>query len=218
MSRIVIVPGLAVRGYAESAARAVRLRGHRVRLLRAPTWRGTPTDLERYGARLGASFERGGDPVDLLVGLSVGSQPAAVAAARSARVARLLLVSPTVDPRFRSIPSLVQQWFAGNRGHGEPRFFDQVGDWAQAGIPRIVAGFASAVRVPPLETVLPRVPAATTVALAQYDDLTSEEWAGRLAEIAGRPLLHLDGAPHSWPVGDRIGFADRIDALLEAAA
>lgn len=79
----------------------------------------------------------------------------------------------------------------------------------------MLVGIASAVRMPPLETVLPAVSARTTVALAEHDALTTAAWAQVLARIAERPLLRLAGASHSWPVDDQVGFADRVDTLLE---
>ncbi len=50
--RIFIVPGMAVREYARPAADAVSARGHRVELLKAPSWRGVPIGLSDYGYRL----------------------------------------------------------------------------------------------------------------------------------------------------------------------
>jgi hypothetical protein len=214
MARIVIVPGLGVRSYAVEPAQRLREAGHDVDLLRAPAWRGTPTDLEAYGRRLSADLDRRNEQVDLLVGLSVGTQAAAATAATSTRVRRLLLVSPTVDPRLRTLPRLLSAWWSGNDGGGEPGFFEQVPDWARAGVPRLVAGFVATLHAAPLEDVLPRVPARTTVVHAEHDDLGSAAWAGRLAAVAdGRFVLRAD-APHSWPVGDPDGFAAFVAELI----
>src|SRR4051794_2795008 len=95
VSRIVIVPGLAVRAYARPAALAARRSGLDVELLRPPAWHGAPADLAEYGVRLAERLEDRGGEVDVLVGLSVGSQAAAVAATRTRAVRHLLLVSPT---------------------------------------------------------------------------------------------------------------------------
>lgn len=211
--RILIVPGLAVRSYALPAARRARAAGHRVSLLRAPAWHGAPVDLDRYGARLAAHLERLGEPVDLLVGLSVGTQAAAAAARRTRLVRRLLLVSPTVDPALRTLPRLLGTWWRGNRGHGEPGFLEQVPDWLRAGVPRIAAGFLSTLRSPPLEQALPRVAARTTVAHAEHDDLGTAGWARELAHAAHGRYLLLHGAPHSWPAADPQGFVALVGAL-----
>lgn len=213
-ARIVVVPGLGVRTYAVEPVRRLRAAGHAVSLLRAPSWRGTPTDLEAYGRRLAADLESGRATVDLLVGLSVGTQAAAVAAAGSPRVRRLLLVSPTVDPGLRSLSRLLFAWWSGNDGHGEPGFLEQVPDWARAGVPRLVAGFTATLRATPLEDVLPTVAAAVTVVHAEHDDLGTSAWARALADGAGGRFLLREGAPHSWPVGDPDGFVEVVEELL----
>src|SRR5689334_4029259 len=94
--RVLVVPGLAVRSYARPPVRALRRAGIDATLLRPPAWTGAPADLAAYGARLAEAVEARGADVDLLVGLSVGTQAAAVASTRTRRVRRLLLVSPTV--------------------------------------------------------------------------------------------------------------------------
>jgi pimeloyl-ACP methyl ester carboxylesterase len=66
-----------------------------------PAWRGVEHDLERYGRNLAADIDRGGAPVDVLIGLSAGTQAAAVAASGTDLVKRLVLVSPTIDPAYR---------------------------------------------------------------------------------------------------------------------
>lgn len=215
--RIVIVPGLAVRSYASDAADAVSDAGYDVSLLRAPAWRGAPTDLEAYGRLLAADLDRRDEQVDVLVGLSVGSQAAAVAAASTARVRRLLLVSPTVDPQLRTLPRLIEVWWRGNQGHGEPGFLEQVPDWSRAGLPRILAGFASTLRAQPLEHVLPRVSADITVIHTEHDDLGTAAWAEQLATLSRGRYLWRPNAPHSWPVADGAGFVSVIDRLLAAS-
>jgi hypothetical protein len=215
VGRVVIVPGLGVRTYAEDAAGRLRRDGHRVSLLRAPSWRGAPTDLEAYGRLLAEDLARRDERVDLLVGLSVGTQAAAAAALASSRVHGLLLVSPTVDPRLRSLPRLLRAWWSGNEGHGEPGFAEQVPDWARAGVPRLAAGFVGTLRAVPLEQVLPHVEAQVTVVHAQHDDLGSESWAQQLATGAGGRFVRRADAPHSWPVGDADGFAALVGELLD---
>ena len=209
-----IVPGLGVRSYAADAAQRVRAAGHDVSLLRAPAWRGAPVDLESYGLVLAADLDARDEQVDLLIGLSVGTQAAAAAAAVSDRVRRLLLVSPTVDPRLRSLPRLLWTWWRGNDGDGEPGFVEQVPDWAHAGVPRLVAGFLATPRAEPLEAVLPMVQARVTVVRAEHDDLGTAGRAQQLAEAAGgRFVLRLD-APHSWPASDADGFAAFVHGLI----
>jgi hypothetical protein len=77
---VIVVPGLAVHAYAEPPVRHLRDNGYDATLLSPPTWRGIDHDLERYGRNLAADIDREGAPVDVLIGLSVGTQAAAVAA------------------------------------------------------------------------------------------------------------------------------------------
>lgn len=214
VARVVVVPGLGVRSYALAPVERLRRGGHRVSLLRAPAWRGAPTDFEAYGRVLAADLDRRDEVVDLLVGLSVGTQAAAAAARLSSRVRGLLLVSPTVDPGLRSLPRLLSAWWGGNAGHGEPGFVQQVPDWAHAGVPRLAAGFVRTLRAVPLEQVVPDVLAEVAVVHAEFDDLGTEAWARQLAAVAGGRFVRRDGAPHSWPVGDGDGFLDLVDELV----
>ena len=129
MSSVWIVPGLAVHRYAIPAADALRRKGHDVRLVEPPGWPGRPAELDRFGEALAAEIadtvggaarealaaeiaDTVGD-VDLLVGLSVGGQAAAVAAATTPGIRRLLLVSPTIDPDHRTRRALLAGWLRG---------------------------------------------------------------------------------------------------------
>lgn len=208
-----IVPGLAVRSYVQPPADALRRHGYEVDLLEPPAWRGSPTDLRDYGERLAAAIERHQRPVSVLVGLSVGTQAAAVAAAASDRVERLLLVSPTVPPELRNRPRLLARFFLGSSEHPDsPTFRSQLPDWRQAGARRILAGFGSAIDLH-LEYVLPDVGADLTVVHADTDQLTSHAFAAALAAEHGGRLLLAPNAPHSWPIGDHDRFLGLIDEL-----
>src|SRR5205823_14713028 len=101
-------------------------------LLPAPGWRGVEDDVERYGRALGADIDRAGAPVSVLVGLSIGTQAAAVAAASTSLVERLVLVSPTIDPQYRT-PLKQFVVFAKGNPHERFRTVRQVPDWSRAG-------------------------------------------------------------------------------------
>jgi hypothetical protein len=211
---IVIVPGLAVRSYAIAPARELKARGHEVHLLRPPAWQGAASSLGRYGRLLARQLDERGRDVSLLIGLSVGTQAAAVAAAESSRVKRLVLVSPTVDPRNRTFLKLLRAWVFAPSDSGDPGFISQLPDWSHAGIPRIVSGFVSALGLP-LEDILPRTSASLTVVHADHDHLGSAEWAARLASENHGSYVLRENAPHSWPVDDEKGFADFVDSILK---
>jgi hypothetical protein len=78
VARVLLVPGAAVRSYVRQAVEELRDRGLDAELLPAPGEPGASADLGEYGRALGARVENG-EPVDLLIGLSVGAQAAAAA-------------------------------------------------------------------------------------------------------------------------------------------
>jgi pimeloyl-ACP methyl ester carboxylesterase len=211
MADVVIVPGLGVRSYVEPAAAALRERGHRVELRRAPAWRGEPADLRLYGERLAAEFRRAHRDVDLLIGLSVGTQAAAVAAA-ACPVGHVLLVSPTVDPARRSRRRLIAAWLQPDGHPDSPTVREQVPDWWQAGPLRLYHGLVSATQVH-LEAVVPRIAAPVAIVHGEHDTLSPHTFAAALAAL-GPQLIEMPGAPHSWPVGDHARFVELVDRLV----
>src|SRR3954467_415106 len=74
-----MVPGAAVRSYVRPAVEVLAERQVDVHLLPAPGDPGVPADLRRYGEVI-AGWLANGRAVDLLIGLSVGSQVVAAAA------------------------------------------------------------------------------------------------------------------------------------------
>lgn len=210
--RVVIVPGLGVRGYVQGPVRALRARGVGVELLTAPGQPGSPADLRAYGMSLGARMNAA-PSIDMLVGLSVGAQAAAVAAAVTRQVSRLVLVSPTVDPQARSVPRLLARWTAGGRRESPRLLLEQAPDWWRSGPSRLWAGVRSAIRLR-LEDVLPDVEAELTVVHAEHDAITSHSYAAGLAADHGGRLLVVPGGTHSWPYAHAGQFADTVEGLL----
>jgi hypothetical protein len=209
---VVIVPGLAVRSYVQDAAEELIARGYVVTLLPAPAWRGVPKILKSYGSQLAGRLDRGGRDVDLLVGLSVGCQAAAITAAQSAMVKQLLLVSPMVDPHDRTRLRLLAAWLF-RRQRGDRGFTEQLGDWAHAGIWRILAGFFSALDIL-LEQELPAFDGRVTIVQPEWNTLSTTEYASRLAVENSARFVLMPRAAHSWPVNDAVRFANLIDELL----
>jgi hypothetical protein len=213
VAQVVIVPGAAVRSYLRSAVDAVRARGIDVELLPAPGSPGVPADLARYGRRLAERIARGG-PVDVLIGISVGAQAAAVAAAAVpvVRVRNLVLVSPTVDPRSRSVPRLLRRWLVEGRKERSALLLEQAPDWWRAGAGRLYRLVRSAVAVE-VERVLPAVEARTTIVHAAADGITSHGYAASLAADHGGRFVVVPGATHSWPYRDGERFADLVEEV-----
>ncbi|MEO6116964.1 MAG: hypothetical protein ABIP33_11315 [Pseudolysinimonas sp.] len=216
MARILIVPGLSVRTYAKPTAAALERAGHRVTLLAAPAWRTARADLPDYGRMLAQQLEERDEIADLVVGLSVGTQAAACAAAETDRIRRLMLISPTVDPVHRSFGKLMRRWSKGD-SEGAPEKDGlqlHLGDWSHSGPIRIVTAVRSALRTP-LEDVLMRVNAEVTMVHNQFDVLSTSAWVRSLA-VDDAHFLEMAGAPHSWPVDDEDNFVEVVDQVLGA--
>jgi hypothetical protein len=213
VTRVLIVPGAAVRRYVEPAAQALQARGVDTHLLAAPGGPGARADLRVYGAQL-AQRLAGGPPVDLLVGLSVGAQAVVVAAAAAPRsqVRQLMLVSPTVDPQTRTGPRLLARWLGGGRVERPTLLREQAPDWRRAG-PRRLAELVRSALTLRIEDVLADVPAALTVVHGENDLITSHAYAAQLADHGGA-LFVVPQATHSWPHADADRFADLVQEVI----
>jgi pimeloyl-ACP methyl ester carboxylesterase len=214
MSRVVIVPGLAVQRYVRPAAQALRSHGHTAELLDPPAWRGCPADLVTYGHQLAVSLNTDRRPVSLLVGLSLGTQAATVTATLTDRVQRLLLISPTVDPDRRSRLKLMATFLAGENHPDSPKFTQQLPDWIRSSPRRIADGLRSALSLH-LEEALTEVNVPLTIVHTTSDPFTSHAYAAALASAHSGQLLVAPDAPHSWPTGDEDRFLRLVDELLQ---
>jgi hypothetical protein len=213
MSRIMVVPGMAVREYARPACDAVAARGHRVDLLRAPSWRGLPVGLDDYGHRIADELERKQTDVDVLIGLSVGTQVVAAATTKTDRVKTVVLISPTFDPRIRSFRGTVRTYLERGEGDDQSDWGRQLRDWTHTDPVRIGLALRSAVNSP-IEAVLPGVRAKLVTVHAEHDRMSRPEWVRSLAEDNGGRYHYQPGGKHSWPVEDVETFADFVDGLL----
>lgn len=213
--RIFIVPGMAVREYARPAAGAVASRGHRVELLTAPSWRGVPVGLPGYGHRLAEQFDAKEVDVDLLIGLSVGTQVAAAAATRTGRIRNLMLISPTFDPQIRSLRGTTSRWFERGEGDDQSDWGRQLRDWTHTDPVRIGLSLRSGLNAP-IEETLPHVRSDLTVVHAEHDRMSRPEWVESLADENGGRYHYQHGGKHSWPVEDVETFADLVDELIAA--
>ena len=214
--KIIVVPGLAVRRYAEEPAERLRQAGYEVDLPPALAWRGVPVDVAAYGRELGAEIVAAGNPVDVLVGLSAGTQAAAVAAATTPLVRRLVLVSPTMDPDSRTLVKMLGRYLKPNPNEKVALFSEQLPDWSKAGPRRILNGFRSSLEVQ-LENILGDVAAELTIVHADYDQLTSYAFAAQLAASFGGTLLVAPSGSHSWPTNDSEGFLRLINELMDSS-
>jgi pimeloyl-ACP methyl ester carboxylesterase len=213
MSRIFVVPGMAVREYARPACEALEARGHRVELLKAPSWRGVPVGLTDYGHRIAEELDRKQTDLDLLIGLSVGTQVVAAAATRTTRVKTVMLISPTFDPKIRSMRGTMSRWFERGEGDDQSDWGRQLRDWTHTDPVRIGLALRSALREP-LEDVLPHVKSKLVTVHAEHDRMSRPEWVESLAVENDGRYHYQPGGKHSWPVEDVETFADFIDGVV----
>lgn len=213
VTRVLIIPGAVVRSYVQPAADALCDRGVEARLLAAPGEPGAQPDLRSYGKELARQISRT-DPLELLIGLSVGAQAAAVAATTAPSMVRhLMLISPTVDPQVRTVPRLLGRWLAGGRLEQPGLFLEQSPEWRRAGPQRLSQVVRSALRVR-IEDILGTLRARLTVVHAEHDVITSHCYAAELAADHGGELIIVPDATHSWPYADADRFADTVQNLL----
>lgn len=148
--------------------------------------------LEELAALLRARLD--GGPV-VLAGHSQGCQVAA-AAAVDPRVAALVLLGPSTDPRLRSPWGLTLRWL--RTAVGEPRWQLPLVlvQWARTGPVRMRELWrrASPDRI---DHRLARVPVPVVVVRGRHDRLCDADWARTLVAAApdGR-LVELPGAAH----------------------
>ncbi|SDR93493.1 alpha/beta fold hydrolase [Microlunatus soli] len=211
MARVIMIPGLAVRRYLEPSVEALCKDGHQVELLQPLGWRSTGTDLRRYARRFARQSR---DPVDLLVGCSIGTQ-AAVLAAGEMDVRQLLLISPTLDPARRSLRTALAAWLGGEGHRHSPRLGVQSQDWLRAGLFGIERGLRSAIDVR-LEDELPNVSVPFTIVHGDTDRISPLPFAADLAVGCGGRLMIMPDAPHSWPVGDGDRYRSLVDRLISS--
>lgn len=209
---VAVVPGVGVRRYLLASMESLRDRGLDVVLLPSPGQPGMASDLVRYADQIGPALSRA--PLDLLVGLSIGTQAAADVAGRFRPPGQLLLVGPTVDPACRSLPSLLATW--AHAGTREPAGLlgPQAADWRDAGARSLAAVLRSAIARPlDPRCAPPSVP--TVVVRAERDLVTSHEYASALASTWDAQLVIVPGGAHSWPYGDPERFADLVEGRLD---
>jgi len=207
---VVAVPGLAVANYLEPAVCALGA-WTRAHLVELPGFSGSgepphPLDVPQFADAVGQWLTASGIDRVVLVGHSSGTQVAArVAASPVPSVRAVVLASPTMDPRFRSMRRVLLAW---RRNHAlEPPSLDEqhTPERQRAGLRRV----RHALRVhlaDPLEDVVPQIRVPVLVLYGDQDRLCTEEWARQLSRLApdGRfctmPGAHsfMWTAPHAW--------------------
>jgi 2-hydroxy-6-oxonona-2,4-dienedioate hydrolase len=137
-------------------------------------------------------------PPAVLIGNSMGCQIIIdLAARRSARVAKLVLISPTMDAQART--ALRQCWRLARAARREPlsEWIIALGDYLRFGLPRAWQTLQDAL-ADPVEAKLPAVGAPTLVVRGERDPIVSPSWAEEVTRLLpnGR-LVVMPGGPHA---------------------
>nr|CEL17370.1 Hydrolase, alpha/beta hydrolase fold family [Kibdelosporangium sp. MJ126-NF4]CTQ91403.1 Hydrolase, alpha/beta hydrolase fold family [Kibdelosporangium sp. MJ126-NF4] len=197
-----MLPGLGVSAYLRSSVAHAAAAGYRGWLPDPPGFGHSEDPRRRLGVAeiaevMAQWLVRRDVGAVTLVGHSCGTQVAAHVAARAPDlVNRLLLGSPTIDPRYRSWPKAVLRW--RRDGRLEPRSLvrTQSPEWRRAGPLRLFS-LTRSMLADDLEATVSQLTCPITVIRGQRDPLCTSEWAERLA----RPgqVVELPGMPHAFP-------------------
>jgi pimeloyl-ACP methyl ester carboxylesterase len=192
--RLVLVPGL---GLDERSSR--RLRARLPATVVPLPGMGLAEPVPPLDVLARQLLDRLGEGPVILVGHSQSCQVVAVAAARDARVAAVVLLGPTTDPRLRSVRGLVRQWLrtaVREPWWQVPRIAAQ---WWRTG-PRAMAALWRVTVPDDTDRRLRDVRVPVTVVRGTRDRLCGRRWALRLVAAApcGR-LVELPGAAHMTP-------------------
>lgn len=136
----------------------------------------------------------------VLVAHSQSCQVVAAAAAQDARVAGVLLLGPTTDPRMRRVPVLAGRWLrtAVREQWWQVPFV--VAQWLRTG-PRDMTALWRRTAPDPIDERLRRVAVPVVVVRGAHDALCPRDWAEHLARSAPRGrLVELPGAAHMTPL------------------
>ena len=188
--RLVLVPGLGLDR--RSSARLRRCVDADVVVLPGMGLRGPVPPVEELAVRLRA--ELGPGPV-VLVGHSQSCQVVAAAAA-DPRIAAVVLLGPTTDPRLRSVRGLVGRWLATAWAEPWGQAPLVLAQWLTTG-PRAMAALWRRAAPDPIAARLANVPVPVTVLHGDRDRLCSAPFAAAVAAAAPRGRLEtLPGAAH----------------------
>ncbi|QJY44575.1 alpha/beta fold hydrolase [Pseudonocardia broussonetiae] len=153
----------------------------------------------------------------VLLGHSASCHVVAEAARRApGRVAGLVLVGPTGDPRLVP-PVLVHRWLRTAVHEHLWELPVLVPDWLRNGPVTMARGFA-ATRRQRLSDVLAGVEAPVLVVRGRHDRIAPADWVAALAAAAPRgTAASLAGGAHMVPLTRPASLAARIEAVLGGA-
>jgi len=189
-ARVVLVPGL---GLDERSSTWLRERLPATVVLLPGMGLAEPVpSLDELAFRL--TGELGEGPV-LLVGHSQSCQ-VVVAAARDPRVAAVVLLGPTTDPRLRSVLGLARQWLRTAIAEPLRQVPLIVAQWWSTG-PRAMAALWRTAAPDRTDRRVREVPVPVVVVRGTRDRLCPHDWAARVTAAAPRGrMVELPGAAH----------------------
>ena len=210
---IVLVPGLGLDE--RSSARLRRRVGGTVVILPGMGLRRPVGTLHELTGQLLAALGTG--PV-VLVGHSQSCQVVVAAAERDPRVAGLLLLGPTTDPRMLRLPVLAGRWLRTALGEQWWQVRLVLAQWLHTGPPAMVQLWRQ-IAADRIDRRLRRVRVPVVVVRGTRDALCPHDWAVHLAACApqGR-LVELPGAAHMTPHTHPDDLAALVAGLLATAA
>jgi 2-hydroxy-6-oxonona-2,4-dienedioate hydrolase len=167
-------------------------------------------DVGGLARALVAWLEATGSAPATLLANSFGCQIAAEAAMRRPDlVARLVLVSPTMDPTARTVGQQLRRWRRESKTQSTRLQLLLLRDYARAGLGRARRTFLHALEHR-IEDVLPFVDAPTLVVRGTADPIVPQAWAEEVARLLPHGHLRvLPDVPHAMN-------HDAPDALVDA--
>ena len=157
--------------------------------------------------------DRLGEGPVLLVGHSQSCQVVA-ALTGDPRVAGLVLLGPTTDPRLRSVAGLPRRWLATAVRERWPHALPVLPQWLHTG-PRAMRQLWAAASPDRIDARLRTVRVPVTVVRGTRDRLCAHDWAAAVAAAAPAGwLVELPGAAHLTPMT----HPDRVAAIVREAA
>ena len=192
--RVVLVPGLGLD--ASSTARVLaRLREHVPADVVLLPGMGRTAPVLSLEALAGQLLDEAGHGPLVLVGHSQSCQVVAIAA-RDPRVAAVVLLGPTTDPRLRTVRGLCGRWLATALAEPWWQLPLVLAQWWRTG-PRAMARLWRTAAPDRIDLRLGAVQVPVVVVRGTRDRLCPHDWAARLAAAAvcGR-LVEIPGAAH----------------------
>ncbi|MBC2960133.1 alpha/beta fold hydrolase [Nocardioides deserti] len=215
------MPGLGLRPTAWETTYAA-LPGRRTRTVLLPGYGERPSRGDRLDpAALGRRLVERLRPEDgrvVLLGHSAGAQVVAhAAAAAPERVAGLVLVGPSTDPRARSWPALAERWLRTARFERPGQVPFLLWSYPRTGLLHIARTMDTARRDDVVAT-LARVRCPVLVLRGRHDRICPVDWAERVAAAgpAGSRVETLPVGAHMVPLTHGPQVAAAVAAYLRA--